>query len=297
MTNYPYFFSLSHSEDYVMCAISEREVGADIQKMRACDVMKPAERFFSERERERLRRCSDEAKQRELFYELWTCKEAYGKLTGKGLTEAIGLDMTGCIGCETAVFSIKGTDIVIKRRKVSKEYKAAVCSFLPQPFAIRKYSPRDCRQIAALFFQTVHTVNAKDYTREQLDVWATGVVDLEVWNQSFQENETVVAVLGENIVGFGDMDGTGCLNRLYVHKDYQRQGVASAICSRLEQAFERDRKAERAQGGTKAVGKIITHASVTARPFFEKRGYVAVKEQQVERQGILLTNFVMEKEI
>ena len=31
------------------------------------------------------------------------------------------------------------------------------------------------------------------------------------------------------------------------------------------------------------------------RPFFEKRGYRVVKEQQVERQGILLTNYVMEK--
>ena len=42
-------------------------------------------------------------------------------------------------------------------------------------------------------------------------------------------------------------------------------------------------------------GKIVTHASVTARPFFEKRGYTVVRAQQVERVGVLLTNFVMEK--
>lgn len=30
--------------------------------------------------------------------------------------------------------------------------------------------------------------------------------------------------------------------------------------------------------------------------FFEKRGYKVVKEQQVERAGVLLTNFVMIKE-
>lgn len=57
-------------------------------------------------------------------------------------------------------------------------------------------------------------------------------------------------------------------------------GIASAICDRLEEA---------------ASGNIVTHASITARPFFEKRGYRTIKEQQVERQGILLTNFVMEK--
>ena len=43
-------------------------------------------------------------------------------------------------------------------------------------------------------------------------------------------------------------------------------------------------------------GNIRTHASITAKPFFQKRGYKVTKEQQVERQGILLTNFVMELE-
>lgn len=39
---------------------------------------------------------------------------------------------------------------------------------------IRAYRPEDCGEMAELFYNTVHTVNAKDYTKEQLDVWATG---------------------------------------------------------------------------------------------------------------------------
>lgn len=35
---------------------------------------------------------------------------------------------------------------------------------------------------------TVDIVNAKDYTGEQLNVWATGQVDLEKWNLSLQEH-------------------------------------------------------------------------------------------------------------
>lgn len=145
---------------------------------------------------------------------------------------------------------------------------------------IRKYQSSDCKSLADLFYHTVHTINAKDYTKEQLQVWATGQVDLENWNQSLQEHFSVVAVENENILGFGDIDKTGYLDRLYVHKDYQRKGIATAICNQLEQAVQ---------------GSIITHASITARPFFEKRGYQVIKEQQVERQGIFLTNFVMEK--
>lgn len=145
---------------------------------------------------------------------------------------------------------------------------------------IRRYEQSDSKEIAELFYNTVHTVNAKDYTKEQLDVWATGKVDLEKWNQSFQEHFTVVAVDHNMIVGFGDIDKTGYLDRLFVHADYQRKGVAAMICDKLEQMVQ---------------GNIITHASITAKPFFEKRGFVVVKQQKVEREGVFITNFVMEK--
>lgn len=145
----------------------------------------------------------------------------------------------------------------------------------------REYQSSDCRELAELFYNTVHTINAKDYTREQLDVWATGQVDLKKWNQSLQEHFSIVAVDGDMIVGFGDIDQTGYLDRLYVHSGYQRKGIAAAICDRLESAVQE---------------KIVTHASITAKPFFEKRGYKVVQEQQVERQGIFLTNFIMLKE-
>lgn len=147
--------------------------------------------------------------------------------------------------------------------------------------AIREYQPSDSKELAELFYNTVHTINARDYAKEQLDAWAAGDVDLEKWDRSFQEHAAIVAVDGETIIGFGDIDHTGYLNRLFVHKDDQGKGVATAICSRLEQAVP---------------GKTVTHASITARPFFEKKGYRVIKEQQVERHGVLLTNFVMVKE-
>lgn len=146
---------------------------------------------------------------------------------------------------------------------------------------LRDYRPSDCKELTELFYDTVHHVNARDYTEEQLNAWATGKVDLEAWDRSLREHHSVVAVEGETITGFGDMDETGYLDRLFVHKDYQGQGIASAICDALEQAVQ---------------GRIVTHASITAKPFFEKRGYRVVWEQQVERQGVLLTNFIMEKD-
>ncbi|WP_052168256.1 GNAT family N-acetyltransferase [Bavariicoccus seileri] len=141
---------------------------------------------------------------------------------------------------------------------------------------VRKYRSSDCVELAELFYNTIHTVNAKDYTTEQLAVWATGKLDLEKCNQSFLENYSVVALDNKRIIGFGDIDRTGYLDRLFVHKDYQGRRVATALCDCLEKTVQ---------------NKVITHASITTIPFFEKRGYEVMKEQEVEKQGVVLKNF------
>lgn len=147
---------------------------------------------------------------------------------------------------------------------------------------IRSYQSSDIKEMAELFYNTVHTVNAEDYTGEQLDAWADGNPDLVKWDQSFQAHQTLIAEEDDRIVGFGDIDRTGYLDRLYVHREYQGQGIATLLCDLLEELTE---------------GNVITvHASITAKPFFERRGYRTVKRQQVERRGILLTNYIMEKD-
>ena len=56
---------------------------------------------------------------------------------------------------------------------------------------LREYQPSDCAQMAELFYQTVHSVNAKNYTKEQLDAWAIGEVDLQAWDKSFRAHKTI----------------------------------------------------------------------------------------------------------
>lgn len=145
---------------------------------------------------------------------------------------------------------------------------------------LRAYRPSDCQELAVLFCNTVYTVNGKDYTKEQLDAWVSGCMDLEKWNLSFEEHYSIVAEDGAVIAGFGDIDRTGLLNRLFVHKDYQGRGVATAICNKLELAVK---------------GPVTAYVSVTARSYFENRGYRVIRKQQVRRQGIALVNYVMEK--
>ena len=141
---------------------------------------------------------------------------------------------------------------------------------------LRPYRPSDCPVLARLFYQTVHTVCARDYAPAQLDAWADGRPDLAAWDASFRAHTTLVAEWDGVIVGFADLADGGYLDRLYVHRDYQGRGIATALCDAL-------------------TGARLTHASLTARPFFQRRGWRTVRRQQVERRGVLLTNFVMER--
>ena len=88
----PYFpewpelrFNLSHSKTQVMCAVSEGEVGCDVEKIAPAN-LRLARRFFSEREYELIAARSGEEERNVLFCRIWTLKESFLKATGKGLS-------------------------------------------------------------------------------------------------------------------------------------------------------------------------------------------------------------------
>lgn len=151
---------------------------------------------------------------------------------------------------------------------------------------IRPYRQVDCPAISRLFYDAVHHIREEDYTPVQLDAWATGTVDLPAWNTSFLAHHTLVAQENNRLIGFADMDESGYLDRLYVHPCHQRQGVATALVDALETAA-------RAAG----VSRFTVHASITARPFFEQRGYQVCCRQTVERRGVELVNYQMGKPV
>jgi 4'-phosphopantetheinyl transferase len=86
LADYPHIhFNISHAGEWVVCAVSEHEVGVDIEKVREKG-LSPAliKRVLSEREREQLAALTGEVK-KVAFYCFWTMKEAYAKRAGRGL--------------------------------------------------------------------------------------------------------------------------------------------------------------------------------------------------------------------
>lgn len=80
-------FNLSHSHDMVVCVISDKIVGCDIEKVGE-ERNGIAERFFTINERDYLEQFDSDVKKQE-FYRLWTMKESYIKMTGEGTSLAL----------------------------------------------------------------------------------------------------------------------------------------------------------------------------------------------------------------
>ena len=78
------YFSLSHSGDIVVCAVSDFEVGADVEKIRRAN-MRLARRFFQPDEYAILSLIESDDERNELFFRIWTMKESLMKCTGGGL--------------------------------------------------------------------------------------------------------------------------------------------------------------------------------------------------------------------
>ena len=90
-------FSLSHSGSAALCAVSDEEIGCDIELPRGFDPA-IAKRFFHPDEREWLF-SHPEPEQPEVFFRIWTCKESFIKALGLGLS--LPLDSFSVIPGET----------------------------------------------------------------------------------------------------------------------------------------------------------------------------------------------------
>ncbi len=149
---------------------------------------------------------------------------------------------------------------------------------------LRAFRPVDTPALIDLFRATVHAVNRRDYSPAQLAAWAPDEIDAAAWKERQSRNMTLVAECEGGIVGFAELTGEGHIHMLYVHKDHQGRGVATALLARLEACALAAGRA-----------KLTTDASLTAEPFFARRGFHRSTEQVVERNGQKLRNFRMEK--
>lgn len=151
---------------------------------------------------------------------------------------------------------------------------------------IRDYERGDCSAITVLFYETVHSVNSKDYSGEQIRAWATEVPDAGAWHSRMVRRCTLVAEEDGHVIAFAELERDGHLDMLYCRKDAIGRGVGW----HLYQAVEK-------RATVLGLKRIFAEASITARPFFERQGFILRRQRTVTRGGVEMTNFAMEKQI
>lgn len=147
---------------------------------------------------------------------------------------------------------------------------------------IRIYQPTDLDAVIAIFLGAIREIASRDYTPAQIDAWAQA--DRDSWALRRLSRPTWVGIVDQLTVGFADLEPDGHLDMMFVHPAHQGAGVATALLSAIEAAAC-------AQG----LSRISTEASITARSFFERRGFSVVTAQLVEKRGRHLRNYRMEK--
>lgn len=150
----------------------------------------------------------------------------------------------------------------------------------------REYKDTDLHAVMDLFYVTVHEVNKNDYSEEQLDAIAPKAANEYHWEKSLEKNHTIVVEEDDKLIAFGNIGKTGYLDRLYVHPDYLRKGIASKLVEELEEYAKKH--------GSHVIN--VT-SSITSKPLFESKGYAVIEEQINERRGERLLRYLMEKKI
>ncbi len=153
-------------------------------------------------------------------------------------------------------------------------------------FLIRPFRPTDLAGIFTARSSAIRDICARDYNPAQIAAWADNWDDPVKQLPRFSNSKTWVAEVRGLIVGFTNLVGDGYVDTLYVHGAHQGCGMASGLLQALEAAA-------RVQG----LNRLHSEVSITARPFFERRGFTVVTPQTVTSNGQQYLNFRMEKRL
>ncbi|WP_127106132.1 GNAT family N-acetyltransferase [Pararhodobacter zhoushanensis] len=146
--------------------------------------------------------------------------------------------------------------------------------------------PAEADQLGTVFFDAVRQGAAGFYDADQRRAWAPRVPAGPDWARRLTGQQTLVARVAGKPVGFMTLDAQGYIDLAFVAPAHQRQGVGGRLYARIEDLAQ--------EAGLE---RLHAQASHLVRGLFEQQGWRVLREQQSERAGVTLTNFVMEKRL
>lgn len=156
-----------------------------------------------------------------------------------------------------------------------------------RPFSIRRANINDIKVVKEMYQNTVLTINRRDYSQAEVEDWASCGENLPKWEKMLETHYFIVAENQHSLIaGFSSITAQGYLHSMFVHKDFQGIGIATMLLEAIERYAIKS-----------GITKVTSEVSLTARPFFEKYGYIMETEQKRKANQLYLTNFWMTKQL
>jgi len=150
----------------------------------------------------------------------------------------------------------------------------------------RPYESTDLPSVMEIYTTSIRSLAASYYSPEQIAAWAPVPPDAARWQERLSHLHTIVAESDGGLAGFASYTHDGYLDFLFTHPAFARRGIATRLYQRVESALR-----------TVRAPRVTTHASLAARPFFDRHGFQLDAEEWVECRGVCLRRFAMHKQL
>jgi putative acetyltransferase len=150
--------------------------------------------------------------------------------------------------------------------------------------SVRQALEADAGKITVLFYDTITTVNRKDYHDAQIAAWSAGANNTAAWLAKINEQHFFVAESNDILLGFSSITSDGYIDLMFVHKDYQGIGIGYLLLHTLEQ------KAKELK-----LQMVWSDVSITAKPFFLKKGFTVSKVYTKQVNNVDFENTIITK--
>ena len=178
---------------------------------------------------------------------------------------------------------------VIARDAIDGQGKAyPILHMQLKPVRLRKAEAGDLPELHSVFELSVRNSCKKDYTPEQIEAWIQRASP-ERWQELFTSGlQFIVAEETKSfrITGFTSFNSQGYLHSMFILPQFCGKGIATMLLDFAED-FARNNH----------IPNLFSEVSITARPFFEKRGFIVEQEQLVKVNNVEMSNFQMRKSL
>lgn len=154
-------------------------------------------------------------------------------------------------------------------------------------YLIRDFKDTDLSSLELIFHDSVMAQGCRSYSDEQVEFWAAFPYAYAAdFRTLVLTGYTRVMACNQIPVAFATLYPDDHLALLYVLGDHAGRGIAGRLCADIEQEAAR-----------RGVGCLRTDASLLSRSVFEQRGFLLVTQEEVVKEDLTFTRFIMEKNL